>query len=99
MATLSDGKLFRCPYAANAARLQAVPDYKDDYIDLFQESLDATNIGETKKKVKDYVLHKDYLKTCDFCNGRPLSGTEVPPAIQTEKPLWYHKYVVEEQKK
>ncbi|MFC2039099.1 hypothetical protein ACFLUG_04950, partial [Chloroflexota bacterium] len=87
--TLSDGKLFRCPYAANAHRLSAVPDYKTDYIDLFQEPLDAESIRETKNKVRDYILHKDYLETCDYCNGRPLSGTEIQPAIQTDKPLKY----------
>jgi len=93
MVTLSDGKLFRCPYAANAARLSAVPDYKNDYIDLFQESLDVASIQETENKVRDYILHKDYLETCDYCNGRPLSGHEVQPAIQADKPLVYHKYV------
>jgi len=95
MVTLSDGKLFRCPYAANAARLSAVPDSKNDYIDLFQEPLDAESIRKTRNKVRDYVLHKDYLETCDYCNGRPLSGTEVRPAVQVNKPLAYHKYVIE----
>lgn len=100
MPTLSDGKLFRCPYAANAARLQAVPDFKNDYIDLFQESLGAESINQTKNKVRDYILNKDYLKICDFCNGRPLSGPEIQPAVQeiqsvvqTNKPLPYRKYV------
>lgn len=92
MATLSDGKLFRCPYSANAVRLSAVPDYKSDYIDLFQEPLDPANINKTKDKVRDYILYKDYLETCDYCNGRPLSGSEVQPAKQLKKPLRYHKY-------
>jgi len=92
MANLSDGKLFRCPYAANAARLSAVPDYKGDYIDLFQEPLDEANILETKKKVSDYLFRKDCLETCDFCNGRPLSGVEVKPAVQVDKPLDYYQY-------
>jgi hypothetical protein len=96
MATLSDGKLFRCPYAANAARLQAVPDFKNDHVDIFQETLDSTGILKTRGKVRGYLLHKDYLETCDYCNGRPLSGIEVPPAIQIDKPLTYHKYVVEQ---
>ena len=94
MATLSEGKLFRCPYSANALRLSSVPDNKDDYIDLFQEPLDLANIRETKNKVREYLLHKDYLQICDYCNGRPLSGNEVQPAIQTNKPMKYHKYVV-----
>ncbi len=92
MATLSDGKLFRCPYAANAARLSAVPDYKSDYIDIFQETPDAAGILATKNRIRDFILHKDFLQTCDYCNGRPLSGTEIPPAIQTNKPVGYHKY-------
>lgn len=92
MATLSDGKLFRCPYAANAARLSAVPDYKSDYVDIFQEPLDATGIQITKNSIRDYLFHKDYLQTCDYCNGRPLSGAEVPPAIQTNEPVTYRKY-------
>lgn len=95
MATLSDGKLFRCPYSANAARLSAVPDNKNDYVDMFQEPLDATDIRETKNKVRNYILHKDYLQTCDYCNGRPLSGSEIPPAIQTNKPVRYYKYIHE----
>ena len=92
MATLSDGKLFRCPYAANAARLRAVPDYKEDYMDLFTESLTESDIQETKNKMKDYFLKKEYLETCDFCSTRPLAGSTVEPAIQLTKPLPYKKY-------
>ena len=93
MATLSDGKLFSCPYAANANRLSAIPDYKTDYIDLFQEPIDRKGIVETKTKVKDYIWHKKFLKACDFCSGRPLSGDEVKPGVQVKNPLTYKKYV------
>jgi len=92
MVTLSDGKLFRCPYAANANRLSAIPDCKTDYVDLFQESLDCTSISATKAKVRDYIWHKGFLKACDFCSGRPLSGNEVKPAVQVDTPLPYRKY-------
>jgi hypothetical protein len=95
MASLSDGKLFRCPYAANAVRLSAVPDYKGDYINLFEEPLDEANILKTKKKVGDYLFHKDCMETCDFCKGRPLSGVEVKPAVQVDKPLDYHQYLTQ----
>lgn len=95
MLTLSDGKLFRCPYAANAARLAAVPDCPTDYVDLFREQFDSTGINETRSKVRNYVLHKDYLESCDFCSGRPLSGKEVAPAVQTAKPLPYTKYRIQ----
>ncbi len=92
MSTLSDGKFFRCPYAANAVRLSAVPDNKNDYIDLFQEPLDEKGILITKNKIREYLSNNKYLQICDFCNGRPLSGSSIPPNIQTEKPLSYHKY-------
>ncbi len=92
MATLSDGKLFRCPYAANAFRLQAVPDCPKDYVDIFS---DHTSL-ELKTKMKDYLESKDYLSICDYCNGRPLSGVEVEPAIQAEQPLPYKKILVED---
>jgi hypothetical protein len=93
MVSLSDGKLFRCPYAANAARLSAVPDYRGDYVDLFQEPQDEACLPATKTKVSDYLFHKDYLETCDFCKGRPLSGVEVRPAVQVDRPLDYRQYL------
>ena len=92
IATLSDGKVFRCPYAANANRLAAAPNYKGDYVDLFAEPINATNIVRIKNELKDYILNKDYLKTCDFCNARPLSKAELKPAEQTDKPVSYHKF-------
>lgn len=99
MPTLSEGKLFRCPYSANAFRLKAVPDNKDDYVDLFRLQLDAAHICQAKEKVQNYILHKDFLKTCDYCNGRPLSGLEVDPpvgtvqpALQINKPREYYRY-------
>lgn len=94
MATLSDGKLFRCPYGANANRLSAIPDDKGDYVDILQELFAGTTISEIKNKVRSYLLHKDYLETCDYCTGRPLSGTEIQPAVQTGKPLKYNKFVM-----
>ncbi len=94
MATLSDGKLFRCPYAANTFRLSAVPDNKSDYVDLFEEPIGAAaSIRKAKNKIRDYLLRKEYLEVCDFCNGRPLSGAEVRPAVQIDKPLKYRKYI------
>lgn len=87
MATLSDGKLFRCPYAANAHRLSAVPDNQSDYIDLFQKV--------AKEQVRNYILNKDYMEICEYCNGRPLSGKEVQSAVQINKPVVYHKYIEE----
>lgn len=92
LATLSDGKLFRCPFAANAARLKAVPDFINDYIDIFNEPMDDLNITKTKNKIRKYFLNKEAFSTCNYCSGRSLSAPEIPAAIQTKTPLEYKKY-------
>ncbi len=89
--TLSGGNLFRCPFAANAARLRAVPDFKNDYVNIFDKSADVV---EMKKKIRDYLLKKDFFATCDFCNGRSFGDKEITPAIQLNKPLEYKEYFV-----
>jgi hypothetical protein len=91
--TISDGKLYRCPFSANAFRLKAVPDYKDDYINFIKEIEDNKAISEIKEKIKKFILEKEFLQTCDFCNGRSFSDPEITPAIQIKKPLDYIPYV------
>ncbi|MDP2923786.1 MAG: radical SAM protein, partial [Candidatus Omnitrophota bacterium] len=91
LATLLKGRLYRCPFCANAARLLAVPDYENDYINIFQEPQEAMDIYEMKKKIKAFLLEKDFLQTCDYCNGRPFGAPEIQPAIQTDKPLEYEQ--------
>lgn len=89
--TLLKGKIYRCPFSANAARLKAVPDYENDYINIFKEPQKAADIYEMKKKVRTFLLEKKILETCDYCNGRPYGAPEIPPAIQTDKPLEYEQ--------
>jgi len=90
--TISNGKLYRCPFVANASRLKAVPNYENDYIDLLKNSDPPLDIYEMKNKIKKYLLEKDFLETCDYCNGRSFGDPEIQPAIQTKKPLEYEKY-------
>ena len=89
--TLSKGKLYRCPFAANAARLLAVPDYENDYVNIFQKGEEAINIHEMKKKIRTLLLEAEFLETCDYCNGRSFDAPEITPAIQTDKPLEYER--------
>jgi organic radical activating enzyme len=92
LVTLSNGKLYRCPFAANAARLMAVPDYKEDYINVIRWPQDAIDIFEIKKRIRTFLLEKTFFETCDYCNGRPLgTPAEIPPAIQTKRPLEYDR--------
>ena len=83
LATLADGRLYRCPFAANAAKLQAVPDFKDDYLDISQA---------TRPEIAAFLRGKKRIETCDFCNGRSYGAPVIKPGIQTKKPLTYHKY-------
>lgn len=91
--TLSGSRLYRCPFAANAARLLAVPDYKDDYVDIFQELHGAADISKVKNKVRALLLDKDLLRVCDYCNGRPYGAPEIRPAIQVNRPLAYEQFL------
>ncbi len=92
LATLLKGKLYRCPFCANAARLLAIPDYENDYIDIFQEPQEIMDIYEMKKKIKAFLLEKAFLQVCDYCNGRSFEAPQIPPAIQINKPLEYEQY-------
>ena len=94
LVTLSSGKLFRCPFAANADRLRAVPEFKDDYIDILPKESGDINIYELKKKIRKYLIEKDFLETCDYCSGRLYeTPSDLQPAIQMDKPLEYEQYL------
>jgi organic radical activating enzyme len=87
--TLTNGKLFRCPFSANAHRLQAIPDLGADNVDLFQEPPESMDIAEKKKEIRDFLLGKEFLETCDYCNGRSFGAQEIQPAVQIRAPLKY----------
>lgn len=83
LATLADGKLYRCPFSANAFKLGAVPDYKDDYL----------VVGESNRpQIERFLRAKTYIETCDHCTGRSYGAPLITPAVQAAKPLTYHKY-------
>ncbi len=82
--TLSKGKVFRCPFAANVDRLGASPKFKGDYINVFARP--------TKQDYKRFFLEKSFLEVCDYCNGRFFTDPVIKPATQLNKPLHYTKY-------
>jgi len=92
LATLSDGKLYRCPFAANASRLKATPDYIGDYINILEMPLNTIDPIEMKNRIRSFLIEKTKLETCDYCNGRPYGAPEITPAIQVDKPLDYTQY-------
>lgn len=92
LATLSDGKLYRCPFAANAVKLEAVLDYTGDYINFLEIPLSSMGATEIKKQIRSFLVEKTYLEICDYCNGRAYGAPVITPAIQVVKPLEYKKY-------
>lgn len=87
LATLADGKLYRCPFAANAFKLGAVPDYRGDYLVVGESDRDA---------IAKFLREKTYIETCDHCNGRSYDAPIITPAIQTKQSLRYKKYTLKE---
>lgn len=90
--TLSKGKLYRCPFSANADRLLAAPDFDNDHINIFQDLQETADFDKIKNEIKAFLLEKDFLETCDYCNGRPFGASEIPPAFQIAKPLEYKQF-------
>jgi hypothetical protein len=45
-----------------------------------------------KHELVQLVRHKEYIDSCDFCNGRTHGNPEIVPGIQTLVTLKYEKY-------
>ena len=93
--TLLNGKLYTCPFIANAANLNAIPDNKADYVDLFSEK------ENLKKKLRRLINMEYFFPACDFCDGRPNDPTTakeyageglIKAAEQTKERLPYTEY-------
>lgn len=83
--TIMDGKFYRCPFSAHVDKLRATPVYEDDYINL----LSSEELGG---KIRDFIINKDYLNSCNFCAGRFLSDEKITPGIQVSEPLNFKQY-------
>ena len=93
--TLLNGKLYTCPFIANAANLNAIPLTNADYVDL------SSNTSNLREKISRLVNMKNFFPACDFCDGRPLDPTTakqydgkgfIKAAEQTSEPISLKKY-------
>jgi len=93
--TLLHGRLYRCPFIANAANLNAIPDNPANYVDLFSKT------DNVKQKIRNLVKVTKFFPACDFCDGRPYDASSakgyngkgmIAGGIQTSKPLPYKLY-------
>lgn len=87
--TFLNGRLYNCPYAANADNLRAMQQ-KDailDFLDFSNENRDYTT-----KEIKDFLEKREYLMACDYCSGRNYEGGGIEPYIQVKEPISYVCY-------
>lgn len=91
-ATLTAGKVYRCPFSANVDRLRGVPDLPSDYVDLRGAARQADKVPGLKQRLRHFLREIPYIEACDYCNGRTYGDAEIVPGIQAGQPLQYVKY-------
>ena len=77
--TLSDGKLYRCPFAANGERLGA----------FSSEDESGVSLSTPKFEIKKYVSDRQHIAACKYCKGRSFDSPEIIPAVQVKSPIDY----------
>jgi hypothetical protein len=88
--TLLNGKLYRCPFSANATNLNAIPYDPEDIVDLSDASADPV---KRKQEIVRLFQEKPYLTACTFCNGRDFRTPMVDAGVQTKEPLRFEKVI------
>lgn len=93
--TLLHGKLYRCPFIANAANLNAIPDNPANYVNLL------LNNGDVEKQIRRLVKVAKFFPACDFCDGRPYDPSSklgydgrgmISAGEQVSSPIPYKEY-------
>ena len=79
--TLLEGKLFQCEFVANANRLGAIPDFVQDYVDLFETE-------DLRKRIVEFLYRKKYMESCRWCN---LTTEKVKPGEQLQYRIEYKR--------
>ena len=87
--TMTDGKLFRCPFSANVERLMAIPQANSDFVSVRNARNNPNKKELIKKKLRWFLREKPFLSACDSCNGRTYGDPEITPGIQTKNPIEY----------
>lgn len=95
--TLLNGRLYTCPFIANAYTLKAVPNNSADYIELLSE----TKTDNFNKKIRNFIKGRKFFPACDFCDGRPYDPSSsvgydgrgmIEGGLQVAKPVPYKIY-------
>jgi organic radical activating enzyme len=79
--TLLHGKLFHCPFSANAVNLGAFKPSVTESIDLL---IPHDNLRDF---FSSWYFGRPYLEACQYCLGRDYLQPQVTPGVQTKKPI------------
>lgn len=86
--TFLKGQLHRCPRSAHAMNIGAMPDIKEDYVDLLHWSGTKEGLIEELRKLQK----RSWIVACNYCGGPNNRTQSIPAAIQVSKPIDYKKY-------
>ena len=82
--TLLHGKLYLCPFSANATNLKAIK-----YVDEEILNIDMYSKEELIKKIHKLYFETEFLEACKSCNGRDHNVKRVEAALQASEPIKY----------
>ena len=76
--------MYRCPFAANADSLRAIPSRSENYV----------LADSSSQQIRNYVSEIEFLPACNYCPGRSFDSPEIKPAIQVKdrRALPYREY-------
>ena len=73
-----NGRLYHCPRAAHGINIGAMPDIKEEYVDLMNNSISDDEILRQLK----FQRNRNYIDACDYCDGVDSHKSKLEPAIQ-----------------
>lgn len=82
--TLLRGKVYCCPFMANAENLGVISLGEDEAFNI-RKYLD--DIPKGQEVMRKLFYEKDCFYGCNYCPGRPFSGEQCPPAVQAKAAL------------
>ena len=80
--TMMYGKLYRCPFSANAERLSGIP----------KDERNSVKVDASLDDIEFFTNEIEYIPACNYCNGRSHGAPEIEPAIQSKVKLEYKVY-------
>tara|TARA_B110000438_G_C15808768_1_gene648637 strand:- start:226 stop:1560 length:1335 start_codon:yes stop_codon:yes gene_type:complete len=87
--TLLNGKIYRCPFSANAHNLNAIPPASDDEVIISDKNIDISKIKEQLFNLYTRKDKKNYITACNYCGGRDPNTPEIKAAVQTRQPITF----------